>query len=75
MVGRYFETQKNTQKWIWILLTVTVVAFFVLFLCRKKREKKNRFQADSLEYITTGDEYMACCQNGNYDNSEGRKDS
>lgn len=67
MLGRCFEPETNNRKWIWIILIITLVAVMVFFLCKKKRKKKNKFDTDSYDYLTTGDECIACCQNENHD--------
>jgi len=63
MLGRYFEPESNNKKWIWMLLIVAAVALMFIFLCKKNKKKKNRFDTDSYDYLTTGDECIACCGN------------
>ena len=67
MLGRYLEDETHNKKWIWVLLIVATVAFVMFFLCKKSKKRKKRVDTDSYDYLTTGEECIACGKNENQD--------
>lgn len=57
-----FEQESNKTRWLWVTMVLSAVVL-VLFWVWKKSKKNLKRQSDtnSCDYLTTGDECIACC--------------
>ena len=68
MKGYFTHSGVEKKKWFWIMMVILAVGLIVFIMYKKRVKRKSDTDSCDCDYLTTGNECIACCGDINQDN-------
>ncbi len=68
MKGYFTHSVSEKKKWLWITVVLLVIGLVIFIMYKKRVKHKPDTNSRDCDYLTTGDECIACCGDIDQDN-------